>query len=344
MTPLALGLTLISNAWPCGGFFHDPGELAHSDMQMALFDRTAAGSTTVSYAVSYEGDATSFGWVVPIPGEFQSLEDGDLDELDALLDATNPIVFEQQTSSMGIGCGSSYGSKGDRSDTAYDGGVAVVASGLSATYAYTVLEATSEDDLLAWLDENGWDVAESGPSIAAYVAEGGWQFVAIGLVPAHPDDDGVLAPVRITYSGERVVYPARMARYGMVDELHTVIWVRSASASAVSGWTGAEVGALAGELGADESAIYADRLRELGGDTAGFGLVYSDEDGDDWLTRFDSLTQKEANTVDATFTPSGDDGRVRATITLSRSGEETNVLSLLALPTLALGWRARRRR
>lgn len=347
MTLMALGLLLISNAWPCGGFFHDPGELAHSDMQMALFDRTLPGSTTVSYAVSYEGDATSFGWVIPIPGEFQSFVDGDLDEFDWLLNQTNPIVYEEVRSSGGFGCGTTYESKAGGADTGMasdGGGVVVVAAGVSATYTYTVLEADSEDALLTWLDENGWDVAESGPSIASYVADGGWQFVAIGLVPARPDDAGVMAPVSITYAGEDAIYPARMARYAMVDELHTVIFVRGDSAVSASGWTATEVGDLAGELGADESAIFADRLRELGGDKPGFGLVYSNMDGDNWLTRFDSLTLTEANTADAAFGPSGDDTAVRATITLSEDGDVTREAAILALPLVLAGWSLRRRR
>ena len=347
MSPFALASLFVSTAWPCGGLFHDLGELAHSDEQMALFDRTVADQTTVSYAVNYKGDATSFGWVIPIPGAFQSLIDGDLADFSALLDQTNPLLYEQVVDDGGCGySATSKGLAGGGMDTgASRGEVTIVASGISATYTFTVLEATSEDALLSWLSDNGWDVAESEPSIAAYVADGIWQFVAIGLVPTGSGSRGMLPPVNITYSGERAIYPARMVRYAMVDELHTIIWVRASTPTAVSdGWTQAEVGELAGELGADASAIYANRLRLLGGDRPGYGLVYSQAEGDGWLTRFDALTEKEANTADATFSASDDTTPVRATITLSEEGEATHEAALLAVPLLVAGWGLRRRR
>ncbi len=352
MVPLsALLLLATPAAWPCGGFFHDGSEHAHSDTQLVLFDRTASGITTVNYAVSYAGNATSFGWVIPVPGEFQDLLDGNMDDFTSLLDQTNPIVFREDLSSGScMACGtdrslSKGGIDSGFSDTGEGGrGVSVIATGMSASYSFTVLEASSEDALLGWLDENGWDVAESGPSIAAYVSEGGWQFVAISLLPATDSAGAILPPVSITYSGEQVVYPARMGRYNMVDELHTIVFVRAETPMTVSaGWSVEPVGELAGTMDDYEGDVYDERLRALGGDAPGYGLAYSDADGNGWLTRFDSMTTPDANTADATFTASDDETYVRATVTLSEDGDRTNPAPALLLPLALAGWLARRR-
>lgn len=75
---------------------------------------------------------------------------------------------------------------------------------------YDVSRLAADDGaaLLAWLAENGYSLPPPAePILGAYAAEG-WSFVAVKLAAAAPE--GSLAPLRISYTAERPVYPMRL--------------------------------------------------------------------------------------------------------------------------------------
>src|SRR6185436_7325741 len=145
----------------------------------------------------------------------------------------------------------------------------------------------------------------------AYVAAGGFQFVSIALTPTvaeTPEQGRELPPVRIRYEGSDLRYPAMMARVAMeLGEIRTRIFVEGAERATVSGWSAEEVGTLHAPDGSGADEAFDDRLRDLGGAHAGFGIVDAGTCvADDVLvTRFESLTAPSAHTVDATFALDG---------------------------------------
>ena len=352
---LTLLLVLAHPSHACAGMFHGEALKAESDVQEAIF-RPADGAVTVSYLVHYDGDASDFGWVVPVPGAFQSLTEGSEDDFLRLTELTQPNVVEHYDEDGGGGCGCTDmalkggdNSLGDTADTA--GGITVVAEGFAGPYEYTAIDADSTDALLAWLSDNGWSVGPSEPSLDAYVADGSWQFVAIKLTPdtaETPPEGRNLPPVDISYSGDKIVFPSRMARYSEPTEIRTIIWVEAEGRYQLTdGWTENEMENLTGAIGDDSLTIYQEELRALSGDTAAYAQIWSGDTYDDagnvsWVTRFDTLAKPSVHNADAVFGPADDDIYNSVTISLYETPPSSSAAWLL-LPLLGLGWGLRRK-
>ena len=98
-----LGWLIAQAAVGCGGMFGPVGGEVFSDAQQVLFELDGA-TVQVEYLVDYGGDQVDFGWVIPIPGAFDTLEEGDPARFEELAWQTGPditYVAEEQ----GGGCG-----------------------------------------------------------------------------------------------------------------------------------------------------------------------------------------------------------------------------------------------
>ena len=340
ITLLAL---LAAPAWPCAGLFHEEGLAAESDTQEAIL-AVGDGSVSVSYRVEYDGDAADFGWVIPVPGEVQTVSDGDEGDFDLLRDATAPMVSWEYAydDDETCGCGASDKAGGGRNGDTGSLGVDVVAEGFTGSYDYAVLEADSADALLTWLSDNGWSVGPSEDSIDAYVSDGIFQFVAIKLTPTDgdtPDEGRALPPLSIEYAGDDVRFPSRMARYSEADELRTTVWVVADERyTLTAGWSEAAMEDISGGIDDDPVALFQDALRDAAGDSANFAVVYAGSWDGGFVTRFDTLADRAVHDADAEFGPAGTTDSASVQIWLSEYA------ALFLAPGLLFGWAWRRRR
>lgn len=336
-----------ATAWPCAGLFHEEGLLAESDVQEAIFEQTADG-VQVSYLAQYDGDAASFGWVIPIFGEFQSIEDGDPERFTELREQTQPTVYRSYAEEEpACGCGATAG-KADNSlgDTAAtDRGFDVVAEGFTGTFDYAVIEGDDAQGILDWLDQNGWQIADSEAAISAYVAEGGVRFVALSLAPqsAETSSEGrQLPPVVIQYAGDSMRFPATMARYGAVAEVRTTLWVLGEQQARVGGWSQTTLSPLEGSIDEEPEQVWLDGLRAMSAQSPVYNLTWAGDYDGAFLTRFDTLAPKEVHTLDVTFTADGGTNHASTEVWLYE--ESSSSVGLLMLPLALLGAGLRRRR
>lgn len=339
---VALLLFAPTPALACAGFFHDPLYEAESSAQKAIF-RPLDGMVQVDYAVDLRVDTPEFGWVIPIPGPFVGLEDGDPDDFTKLLaqtDATYDIADEgggcAMASDNALGGVKGGGDSGGR-------GVDEIYQGETPTYSYTVLEATSSEALSTWLEEHGWYLGDAGASIGEYVNEGGYQFVAIALKMEVMEGSAVqaeLPPVRVKYEGDKMVYPSRMGRYSPEEELSTLIWVvGDQRASIQAGWDQVELPLVweGGESSGYLTEVAAEKIREIGSE-GGFALTWSGPYADGWATRFETVAPTGVHTVDVEFAV---DGGTDAPLALTISNQEgckapAGAEALLLFPLVAL--------
>jgi hypothetical protein len=110
----------------------------------------------------------------------------------------------------------------------------------------------------------------------------------------------------------------------------------------VSGWSAEEVGTLHAPDGYGAPDAFDDRLRELGGAHAGFGIVAATSCSElaPMITRFESLTAPSAHTVDATFGLYGGTTGLQTIIEVdSADGIDTG---WLFVPLLGLAWKRRK--
>jgi len=104
---------------------------------------------------------------------------------------------------------------------------------------YAVLTTTGGDDLVAWMDAEGFDVpAAAAPLISTFETEGVFFFVA--RLAAGADPDLPLTPVRFVLEGMDVpTYPLRLTGLGAPagEELELTLWMIFPSATSDDpGW------------------------------------------------------------------------------------------------------------
>lgn len=322
MTFLSL---LVSPAFACGGFAPVEGALATSDAQQALFD-LGSDSITVTYRASYAGNATDFAWVVAVPGQITSVEEGDAEQLDTITTHSAPQVeLDPKSDAPTCGCGaSSYGMRGGDANLSDTGGVEVTGSGLAGDYAYTTLAASDADSLIAWLTDHGYDVSLIQGAAEAYVADPlDYEFVAVQLRPDAPGEEGRLQPLAITYGAAadgalHALFPAKLGATSTVLEVRTEMFILGEGTATLSGWdapanpdeTDGHTWDIVGADYYDPSGMYHTFLSRLGGTERTMWLTYAGEfptsEGTRWLTRYDAIVAPATNTVDPVFTDSGE--------------------------------------
>ncbi|MFT4977316.1 MAG: MYXO-CTERM domain-containing protein, partial [Myxococcota bacterium] len=289
----------------------------------------------------------SFGWMIPIFGEFVSIGERDPQDFADLFDWTQPNVERNYASVEESGGCAGRAKSGDnalRADTGYaNDGVEIVAEGYTDSYTYQIIETDSSDAFLAWLDEHDWSTGGAEAAIEAYVEEGGVQFAAITLSDAAGTE--WLPPLSLTYAGEAMRFPATMARQSMAESIHTVVYVRGESTAEATGeWSSSALSLIEGDIGDDPTALFEEELRALGGPQRGYGVVFSGPDvGGDWLTRLETIAAPATHIADATFDFTGDQDHESVTVRLTEATSTQGAVWLLGpLALLGAVWRRRR--
>jgi len=338
-------------AFPCAAMISREGEFVSSDAQEVIFRHTDAGSK-VSYRVNYDGDASEFGWVIVVPGEVSDVAEGDEEEFSALRDATDPGIRLPAVDSGGGGCDcdaslnpkSAGGGDGlNFADTG--GGVDILIEGFSGPYEYTVLSADDDADLIAWLDAHDFELGGSETTLAEYVEEGGFSFVAVTLTPDEadtPPEGRTLPPLDIWTDSTELRFAARIAQTGTPEWVRTTVWVIGANAATIeSGWYPKDVTWLnAGDQ--DASEFYAEHLQKLAISDPVYARIFTGQIDESWVTRLDTYAARRVHTVDPVFAfvLYGTDNKYRHLEIIS---DDTSS-AWLFLPLLGLGWGLRRRR
>jgi len=337
-------------AWACAGLVHEEGEAAEAT-GVAVVLAAGDDTTEVTYEVRYEGDAEAFGWLIPIPGAFVDLADGDANALAQLSSRSAPsvTVVSPAPASGGRGCGplpKSGGVDEMTADEAVAGNaVDVVAEGFTGTYAYTVLDADDPEALAGWFAGEGWSPGVLEDDLAFYT-ERGDAFVALTLM----DDEAgegpeQLPPLSITYEGNELSYPSVMARHAADDQRTTVYVLGDSRAEVVQGWSMVDEPVVEGPEGAQAAEVLDDFLAELG--QQGTWLrTWSGSSADERgpvLTRFDLYAPPEQHVADVVFGFDGSEQTQSTTIWLEGSASQAAAWLMPWVLLGGLGLAGRRR-
>lgn len=349
MLPLLLALG--GPAFPCAALVVQEGGSASTSAQEAILEQ-GDGFVDTTWRVQVDNDVHQLGWIIPLYGAFQSLEQADATRFDDLRAATAPTVWveteDPDDGGGGLGCGGdkSLGMSDRGSNESWgDLGVTVVAEGFVGSFGYTVLEADSDAALVAWLDAHGFGIGPSGPAIAAYVAEGGIQFLALDIDLDSADaQTRELPAVRIRTAGQALRYPSLMARYGMPAQVSTRVYVLGDERATVGGGWSSELFGVreTGGDGLDADAAFRAQLMEIGGDAPVFAEIWSGAWEGRWLTRLDTVADKEVHLSDAVFSLDG--GQQAHSSELYLWGTSTAGLLLPGGLLGLLAWRRRAQR
>ena len=371
---------IIPQADACGGFFGPPDNNVFSDAQQVLFQRDG-DEISVEYLVKYEGEADQFGWVIPVPGDLDAddVEVGEPEFLDELESRTNPWTRYESDDS---GCNALRFGGNDKSlelsggfdDTGSlsDNGVNVVGDGTVGPFDFVILEATSTDALIEWLEtetldektgeviKQAFELGNSGNALNAYVDAGGFKFLAVQLNETWEEEQETdtgwwaepsQASLKLTYEGTQMRYPALLSSASTAETQRTSVYVIGPERTTISGWDMEVVEQIIGEPGDEYDDLYTEKLWSLGGDKRGYALVYADRHDDGlWLSRFDAWANSTAHVADPVFNLDGGAAGevVHTEIVIYENDKERSAaerragLAALLLFPIGLGWRRRK--
>lgn len=169
---------------------------------------------------SFKGEGNDFGFLVPTPTRPELEEAGDA-AFPILAEVTAPKVKVVARPTGGGGCGcSAMPSAGETTKAA---GVAVLEEKVVAGFKASVLDATTAEDLAAWLKENGYAFSPAVQAWARPYVEQGWKITAMKV--AKPDlaiapattpagagsavRDVSAAALRMSFKTDRPLFPYR---------------------------------------------------------------------------------------------------------------------------------------
>ncbi|HET6610939.1 MAG TPA: DUF2330 domain-containing protein [Kofleriaceae bacterium] len=180
------------------------------------------GTVTAHIQVQYSGPAEQFGWILPLPSvpEFAL----GTDELFAQLIAQTQPKYILNDEFQGM-CGQQppNGAGAPSSDSGESGGSPLVLRATVGPYEYAVLKGDSKDEMLAWLNDNGFFVpAGTADVVAPYVYPGAY-FLALKLQKG--EDTGDLQPVVVKYKSALPMIPLILTSVAADPNMGILVWI-----------------------------------------------------------------------------------------------------------------------
>ncbi|MCA9648406.1 MAG: DUF2330 domain-containing protein [Myxococcales bacterium] len=215
----------------CGGMFCDTGPQSMPVDQsgeniLFILDN---GEVEVHIQIQYEGDPAKFAWVIPLTAVpefsvgseplFQALLQGTVPTYGfSTTQDTCPTPMPTATPNNDAGFDDGAGLTGGAGTGDEDpGGPQVVLEQTVGAYDIVVLEGGTAEEVIDWLDTNGYQQDdEAAPIFEEYLAEG-HLFGAIKLSGGAGVDQ--IHPITLRYTSEEPCVPLRLTRIAAVEDM-----------------------------------------------------------------------------------------------------------------------------
>lgn len=192
-----------------GAIMPEPGYYMYETAQTAaIFYESDTQTETLVVGMTYQGTAKEFAWMIPTPSK-PEVERGSR----TLFSEISDLMYGEDYYDY-----SYYPTAGVLEEEAVGGGVTVVEEKQVDYYDVTVLEATSSQDLLDWLNTNGYQFPSEKKYILNDYVAAGWFFTALKINADSVDKTvaealrtGQAVPVQLTFTTANMVYPLRIS-------------------------------------------------------------------------------------------------------------------------------------
>ncbi len=193
------------------------------------------GTVTAHIQIQYSGNASDFGWLLPLPS-LPTLTLGTDELFNQLIQATQPkYVLTRQyegACSFGNARGGGFGpvpsnSVGQEGDaTPPEGPSPLVIQDSVGPYDYAVLRADSKDAMLQWLAANHYYVpVGTDDSVGPYIHANAY-FLALKLHSGNALGD--LQPVVVQYPSDLPMIPIVLTSTGATENMGVQVWMLGA--------------------------------------------------------------------------------------------------------------------
>lgn len=230
-----LAIATAPDAAACGGFACSQARPVLQNAERIVFGiDELRDSVEMHVQITYEGDAEHFAWIVPVPANPDLfLTSGALFPQVAF--ATQPRfdldIVEEGLCRDGVDIGFGFNEYGLSYDAAYapesaggqSGAVTIVGEEAIGPYETVTLQADTSEALLAWLDENDYDLPdEIDGALSPYVSRGAF-FVALKL--QKNKDAGDLAPLGLRYDAHKGMVPVQLTSVSATPDMRMEAYV-----------------------------------------------------------------------------------------------------------------------
>jgi MYXO-CTERM domain-containing protein len=284
-------LSLLALAAPahafCGTYVGQAGASLYNNASQVVIARQGT-RTTLTLANDYEGDATAFALLVPVPEVLGPDDVTVVDpELFTRLDAYSAPRLVSYTcedlhpayDTADMADSDSDGASGPPAD----GSVTVEATFAAGEYDIVVLSAEDSSGLLRWLDTNGYGVDDAAAALLGeYIDAGAYFFAAKVALDRLPEGSSYLSPLRFGYESEVFSLPIRLGTLNSSGIQDLVVYAVNGQAEGAVGVSNYPEATIEHECmyRADEYATFA----ELYG--AQFGAAMASQERAAWVREY----------------------------------------------------------
>jgi hypothetical protein len=254
---VATGLGMLAAPSPaaaCGGFFCNAVDpvLQTGERILFLVDKGEDATTiTTVVEIQFEGAASDFGWVLPIPqvidtDAVSTAPPGLFDEIEAAT-AMQFVTAEESAdaapSAIGYsqsGCGGlwfPWGMEGDAiagEPPSFDL-VEVVGEAVVGPYAIEIITAEDASQLTGWLQQNGYAIPGSAMEPIAHYVSSGSAFLGLKLQPDVPE--GPIDALQFTYTADEPSLPLYLTSIAAAQDMEIIAYVLADQRYVPSGYT-----------------------------------------------------------------------------------------------------------
>jgi hypothetical protein len=216
-------------AHACGAFFSaNESEIVDmSDQRVVLV--LGDGVVDLAVQVAYEGDPASFAWVYPLPA-VPELTEGGASMFANLDEDTRPRFWIELDEDPGCqppsGACQDYSAGGRGNEGGIgDDGVDVWDEGQVGIFDYATITAVTIDDMLSWLENNGFVAPQQADAVLQHYVDVGWYFVAMKINPEAAGTGAVTSTVRFSYASSSNRYPLYMSSISPASTTGILLYV-----------------------------------------------------------------------------------------------------------------------
>jgi hypothetical protein len=229
-------------ALACGGLFcSGVNTPVVQTAERVLFEVHGDGTVTAVVEIQFEGEATEFGWVVPIPhvidpamvstqppGLFDELEELTAPRFRAPETATAdavgitgwPAFYD---SGCGAGCGRGVGLSGGVGVPFLPENVEVVGEAVVGPYAVEIITAEEALDLTIWLQQAGYRIPGTAVPVFERYLDQDMAFLGLKLDPDVPA--GPIDAISFTFTAEDPMLPLLLTAIAAVPDMDIITYV-----------------------------------------------------------------------------------------------------------------------
>lgn len=182
------------------------------------------GKTIAHIQIQYSGDASNFGWLLPVPA-VPTLKTGTEELFTRLLEETTPVYTTQgnvKCRPINLGCTPS--ALAFPSSVGADAGTGpAVSQGSVGPYEYAVLSAANKDEMLRWLNDNRFFIPTGTQSAVDPYINPGSYFLALKLRSDRTAGD--ITPIVLEYESSYPMIPLVLTSVGAVPDMGIQVWL-----------------------------------------------------------------------------------------------------------------------